>query len=162
MHFRYQSGQQLSDITLERAGDGYQAVIDGQTYAVEVIDQQPGILSLRISGRPMTFYWAQDGSRKWISQGGCTYWLDPPAQRGSHPSGEVDGNTTVRSPMPAQVRAVQVVSGDLVERGQVLMLLEAMKMEIQIKAPTAGTVKKLLAEAGQTVDRDQTLVEIGE
>jgi len=158
MHFRYQSGQQLADVTLERAGDGYQAVIDGQAYAVEVIDQQPGILSLRISGRPMTFYWAQDGSRKWISQGGCTYWLDPPARRGSHPFGEVDGSTAVRSPMPAQVRAVQVASGDPVERGQVLMLLEAMKMENEIKSPYEGKVKKILVREKQTVDKDQVLL----
>lgn len=162
MHFRYQSGPQIAEITLERIGDGFRAVVDGQSVVIEVLDQQPGILSLRLDGRPMTFYWAQDGSRKWISQGGCTYWLDPPAQRGSHPAGEVDGSTAVRSPMPAQVRAVQVSSGDPVERGQVLMLLEAMKMEIQIKAPAAGKVKRLLAAAGQTVDRDQTLVEIGE
>lgn len=162
MQFRYQSGEQLAELTLERAGDGFQAVVNGQAFSVEILDQQPGVLSLRLGGRPLTFYWAQDGSRKWIAQGGCTYWLDPPAQRGSYPAGEVDGSTAVRSPMPAQVRAVQVVAGDPVERGQVLMLLEAMKMEIQIKAPAAGIVKRLLAAAGQTVERDQTLIEIGE
>ena len=162
MQFRYQSGQQMAEVTLERAGAGYQAVINGQTYAIDILDQQPGMLSLRLDGHPLTFYWAQDGSRKWIAQGGCSYWLDPPAQRSSHLASVVDGSTAVRSPMPAQVRAVQVVAGDPVERGQVLMLLEAMKMEIQIKAPAAGKVNRLLAAAGQTVERDQTLVEIGE
>lgn len=162
MQFRYQSRGQLAEITLERTGDGYQAVVNNQTFDVDILDQQPGMLSLRLDGRPLTFYWAQDGSRKWIAQGGCTYWLDPPTQRGSHLAGEVDGSTAVRSPMPAQVRAIHVVAGDPVERGQVLILLEAMKMEIQIKAPAAGKVKRLLAAAGQTVERDQTLIEIGE
>lgn len=162
MHFRYQSGQQCAEVTLERSGDGFRALVNGVAYAVEVLDRQPGVLSLRFDGRPLTFYWAQDGSRKWISQGGCTYWLDPPAQRASQRGGEGDGNTAVRAPMPAQVLAVQVASGDPVERGQVLLLLEAMKMEIQVKSPAAGRVNRLLAAVGQTVDRDQLLVEIGE
>ena len=162
MHFRYQSGHQMAEVTLERSGDSFRAQVNGVEYAVEVLDRQPGVLSLRFDGQPLTFYWAQDGSRKWISQGGCTYWLDPPAQRASQRSSEVDGNTAIRAPMPAQVRAVQVAPGDPVERGQVLLLLEAMKMEIQVKSPAAGRVNRLLAAAGQTVDRDQLLVEIGE
>jgi len=73
MQFRYQSGEQLAEITLERAGDGYQAVVNGQAYAVEILDQQPGMLSLRLDGRPLTFYWGQDGSRKWIAFDGIVY-----------------------------------------------------------------------------------------
>jgi len=68
----------------------------------------------------------------------------------------------VRSPMPAQVRAVQIAEGELVEKGQTLMLLEAMKMEIQVKAPLDGRIVRLLAVDGQSVDKDQLLVEIGE
>lgn len=162
MHYRYQSGGQIAEITLERQGDGYLAVVDGITYAVEVLDRQPGVLTLRFAGRPVTIYWADNGGSKWIAQGGCTYRLERPSPRSSRASGEPDGGTAVRSPMPAQVRAVQVTAGDVVERGQVLLLLEAMKMEIQIKAPAAGHVHRLLAAEGQTVDRDQLLVEIGE
>ncbi|MFA5835693.1 MAG: acetyl-CoA carboxylase biotin carboxyl carrier protein subunit [Bellilinea sp.] len=162
MYFRYQFGQQTAEVTLERSGEGFRALVGGVAYAVEVLDRQPGEISLRFNGRPLTFYWAQDGSRKWLSQGGCTYWLDPPAQRASQLGSEVDGSTAIRAPMPAQVRAVQVAPGDPVQRGQVLLLLEAMKMEIQVKSPAAGRVNRLLAAAGQTVDRDQLLVEIGE
>ena len=62
--------------------------------------------------------------------------------------------------MPAQVRAVQVQEGDAVEKGQMLLLLEAMKMEIRIKAPTAGRVTQLLVSSGQTVEKDQLLAEV--
>ena len=62
--------------------------------------------------------------------------------------------------MPAQVREVQVAAGERVEKGQTLLLLEAMKMEIRIKAPTGGLVKKLLVSSGQSVDKEQLLVEI--
>jgi biotin carboxyl carrier protein len=62
--------------------------------------------------------------------------------------------------MPAQVRAVQVSEGDSVEAGQTLLLLEAMKMEIRVQAPHAGRVARLLARPGDTVERDQVLVEM--
>lgn len=162
MHFRYQSGQKTAEVVLERQGDGYHAVIDGVPYRVEVLDRQPGMLTLRIDGRPVTIHWADDNGRKWLAQGGCTYKLERPAARSSRPSGDADGSTAVRSPMPAQVRAVKVAAGDEVERGQVLLLLEAMKMEIQIKAPAAGQITRLLAVEGQTVEREQLLIEIGE
>jgi len=161
MHFRYQSGPQTAEIMLERVDRGFQAVVNGQAFEVEILDRQPGVLSLRISGQPLTFHWAQNGSRKWVAQGGCTYFLDPPTPRGNGTTGEMEGSAAVRAPMPAQVMAVHVASGETVERGQVLLLLEAMKMEIQIMAPTAGKALRVLAGVGQTVDRDQLLVEIG-
>jgi biotin carboxyl carrier protein len=64
--------------------------------------------------------------------------------------------------MPAQVRAVEAAEGDQVEKGQTLLLLEAMKMEIRIKAPSSGKVKRMLVKTGQTVDRNEILAEIGE
>jgi biotin carboxyl carrier protein len=64
--------------------------------------------------------------------------------------------------MPAQVRSIEVSEGDAVDRGQTLMLLEAMKMEIRVKAPHAGLVKRVLVEPDQTVDRDQVLIEMSD
>ena len=60
------------------------------------------------------------------------------------------------------MRAVQAAEGDLVEAGQTLLLLEAMKMEIRVHAPRDGTVKKLFVEQGQTVEREQLLIEVQE
>jgi biotin carboxyl carrier protein len=62
--------------------------------------------------------------------------------------------------MPGQIRAVSVNEGDTVTKGQTLLLLEAMKMEIRIQSPQDGVVRKLFVEQGQTVEREQLLVEI--
>jgi biotin carboxyl carrier protein len=62
--------------------------------------------------------------------------------------------------MPGQVRAVNVGEGDTVTKSQTLLVIEAMKMEIRIHAPRDGKVKKLFVQQGQTVERDQVLVEI--
>jgi biotin carboxyl carrier protein len=62
--------------------------------------------------------------------------------------------------MPGQVRAVNVSEGDSVTKGQTLLLLEAMKMEIRVQAPSDGIVKKLFVKQGQTVEREQILIEV--
>jgi len=62
--------------------------------------------------------------------------------------------------MPGTVIAVRVVEGDAVEPGQVLIVLEAMKMENTVPAPAAGRVERVLVEPGQQVQRGETLIEI--
>jgi biotin carboxyl carrier protein len=79
------------------------------------------------------------------------------AKRGGH-AHHAAGELT--APMPGLVRAVQVAEGDAVEKGQTLVILEAMKMELKVAAPRAGKVKSLQVKPGQTVERDQILVEI--
>jgi biotin carboxyl carrier protein len=64
--------------------------------------------------------------------------------------------------MPGQVRALNVSEGDAVTKGQTLLVLEAMKMEIRVQAPRDGSVKKLFVKQGQTVEREQVLIEIDE
>jgi biotin carboxyl carrier protein len=62
--------------------------------------------------------------------------------------------------MPGQVQEVSVAEGTEVTKGQTLVLLEAMKMEIRIQAPQDGEIAQVFVEAGQSVDRDQALVEL--
>jgi len=64
----------------------------------------------------------------------------------------------VRAPMPALVVKVEVSEGDSVSEGQGLVILEAMKMENEIKAHAAGKVKEIRATAGKAVDKDELLI----
>ena len=66
--------------------------------------------------------------------------------------------TTIPSPMPGTILSVAVSVGQAVKSGDVLMVLEAMKMENDIVAPCDGVVKQILVTKGSTVDTDQTLV----
>lgn len=162
MRYRFQYLDQVFELSLERQGDLYRAVIDGQAYEVEVLDAQPGQLDLRFAGRPLTLYWAADREGQWISREGCTYRLEKPAPRGARRGADAAALGQVRAPMPAQVQAVLVSAGESVTKGQTLMQLEAMKMEIRIQAPRSGMVARLPVSEGQAVERDQLLAEIRE
>ena len=67
----------------------------------------------------------------------------------------------VNAPMPGNILKVNVKTGDAVKAGQVLVVLEAMKMENEIMAPKAGTVTQVLVSKGSTVDTGAPLVVIG-
>jgi acetyl/propionyl-CoA carboxylase alpha subunit len=170
MRYRFQSGDEVFEINLDRQGEHYRAVVDGQAVEFEVLDLQPGEISLRFGGlsggtaggRILRLYWAGDGGRKWISSAGCTYLLEKPVSRRLKKPGEEAGEDSIRAPMPAQVRSVEVAAGEQVEKGQTLLLLEAMKMEIRIQAPRAGRISSLSVTPGQPVERDQVLAVISE
>lgn len=70
------------------------------------------------------------------------------------------GGTPVASPLPGNVLAVNVKVGDSVKAGQVLVLVEAMKMENEIAAPADGTVKQICVSKGAVVATGDTLLVI--
>lgn len=160
MRYRYQSRGSVQEVLLERQGGSYRATVEGISYTVEVLSNEPGELSLLFDGKPVRLYWATEGDQKWISLDGCSYLLEKPASARLRRSGERGEEGIVRAPMPAQVLSVQVAQGEIVYKGQTLLLLEAMKMEIRLSAPRGGKVTRLLVETGQTVQRDQILIEI--
>jgi geranyl-CoA carboxylase alpha subunit len=161
MRYRFQSFEKVYEVDLSRQEDLLRAVVDGCEHELEMVDRQPGQLSLRFDGLPMTFYWAVKSGTIWITRGGCSYRLERPSPPAAGSRREPGEGETVRAPMPAQVRAVQVAAGEAVEKGQTLVLLEAMKMEIRIKSPASGHILRMLVANGQAVEKNQVLVEIG-
>jgi glutaconyl-CoA decarboxylase len=86
-----------------------------------------------------------------------------PAEAPAAPAAPVapaDG-TKVAAPMPGTILAVNTAVGSSVNAGDVLIILEAMKMENEIVAPCAGTIKQILVSKGSTVDTDEVLAVIG-
>ena len=151
--------EQTLDLT--PSGRGYTASLGDRLVPVEVIAAADGELRLVVDGRPVRARVSSEGSRRWVTIGGRTWLLTRSAGPGAaghagHAGGEL------LSPMPGQVRAVQVTPGQSVNKGQTLLVVEAMKMEIRVVSPRDGVLKSLMVKEGQTVERDQLLAEIVE
>lgn len=68
--------------------------------------------------------------------------------------------TPARAPMPGNIVSILVQEGDVVERGQPLLVLEAMKMENDIVAPQSGRIERVLVNVDQSVETGQELIRI--
>ena len=154
----------FNDSTLDISSSGkvFTLTVDDKTILAEVLYSEHGKLDLLIDGKRVTAYISSDNAKRWVTVNGQTFILTKSsgARQSRHGGHHTAGELT--APMPGQVRAVNVSEGEAVTKGQTLLVLEAMKMEIRIQAAQDGVVKKLFVKQGQTVDREQALIEIEE
>jgi len=99
---------------------------------------------------------ALDRSRIWVECEGRAFELDsgPPARMI-----ELTRGAEVAAPMPGVVIATRTAPDQRVRRGDLLFVVEAMKMELRVEAPADGVVKRVLASVGQQVERGQRLAD---
>lgn len=162
MKIQLDHNSQTYSIDLAQGGKTATVTLEGQTYAVEILRAGDGWLDLRFSASPSVFtaHISTDGTKRWVTINGQTFVLTQStgaAKRGGHTHHAAGALT---APMPGQIRAVQVTEGETVSKGQTLVVVEAMKMEIKVAAPFEGVVKTVKAKPGQTVEKDELLVEM--
>jgi biotin carboxyl carrier protein len=160
MKLSFDHSSQSFLIDLMPTGKSYRAVIGDRNIGVEILRTENEKLDLLIDGKRVTAYVSSDNAKRWVTVNGQTFVLTKSAgtRRGGHGHHHAAGELT--APMPGQIRAVNVSEGEVVTKGQTLLVVEAMKMEIRVQAPRDGVVKKLFVKQGQTVDREQILIEI--
>ena len=160
MKFSFDHNSVPIPVELMPAGKSYRVTIGDQEVNLEIIRASDGKLDLLIDSKRVVAYVSSDNAKRWVTINGQTLVLTKSsgARRGSLAGHHAAGELT--APMPGQVRAVNVREGDGVTKGQTLLVLEAMKMEIRIHAPQDGIVRKLFVKQGQTVEKDQVLLEV--
>jgi acetyl/propionyl-CoA carboxylase alpha subunit len=119
-----------------------------------------GVYQVDVDGRTETLYVAGPANDRWVFWNGRVFRGDFRQGRERRPAERTSGNRALTAPMPATVVRIHVKPGDAVTKGQILMLLEAMKMELPIRAPGDGVVSAVHGREGQLVDADAVLVEI--
>ncbi len=162
MELQFQIGDVLKTITLDRDGAAYRAQIDDRVYAVRLEADHADKMIFSANDDRHTVFIAVNGSKYFVAIDGEVIELSKPAARQSRRGKHHHGEDCLAASMPGQVTKVLVSEGDSVERGQTLVVLEAMKMEIKITAPHAGNVAEVLIRQGQVVDRGQALIELAE
>lgn len=113
-----------------------------------------------ISGSQRLTAFAVAGREMWVFLDGRVYTLTDRAS--ARRKSRVDDEAALTAPMPATVLAVNVVPGQRVERNDVVMVLEAMKMELPVRSPRDGIVKAVGCQVGELVQPGSTLLQLEE
>ena len=161
---------QMRTVELEPGDVGqYRVTIDGQPLEVQWRLVRPGVLSLMVDGRSCRAVREDDasagngnGSAIVFSGGRFPYRVEDPRSlraRRAHGSGS-DGPRTIKASMPGRVVRVMAGRGETVEAHQGVLVIEAMKMQNELKSPKAGTVAEIRVVAGDTVSAGDVLAVI--
>lgn len=134
-------GQAGIDLDVHEVEKGvYSVMLNHRSYEVRVLRNRDG-WHVEIGGRSLAVE------------------VEDPREAKSRRKGQGgEGRRDITSPMPGKVVRVLVAQGDVVEEGQGLVVVEAMKMQNEMKAPKAGTVIALAARAGASVTAGEVLV----
>ncbi len=147
-----------------------EVVIDGRTHEASLSGgAQARMRTLILDGKPVAVYAEARGGGLWdIDLGGGRAGvevLDARAARVralSTDSGSERGAAALKAPMPGLVVQVAVETGEIVEAGAAVVIVEAMKMENELRAAAAARVERILVAPGQAVEKGQVLVEFSE
>jgi len=152
------------------------ARLDGDTYEIDVLDGTVSVagspapvgwnraeaeaIGIVQDGRRRTVFVAAEGDRRWAFVDGVVFEVDVAAAGARRRHASRRGHESLSAPMPATVAKVAVAPGTTVSRDQVVLILEAMKMELPIRAPRAGVVEAVHCREGDLVKPGVPLVDL--
>jgi biotin carboxyl carrier protein len=149
-------------IEVERDAGRWRISLDGEPAEADAMEIAPGVFSIVLGGKshevrvtptPTGALTLQTGHREFTAEVS-----DPRAWRGRrHGALEAEGRQQIVAPMPGKIIRVLVQAGEKVEAGQGLLVVEAMKMQNEIRSPKSGTVERLLVKEGQPVNAGEAL-----
>ncbi|HVR44140.1 MAG TPA: biotin/lipoyl-containing protein [Thermoanaerobaculia bacterium] len=146
-------------LRVEKEGERHRVrTADGREVEVEIVSVREGVAELRLNGRMVMVPFALGGERVELMLDGEI--RRAAASSGARRPGRGHSDHSLSAPMPGQVLKIFVEVGDVVAKGEALMVLEAMKMEHQIVAPWDGRVESIACAAGEMVQPGVDLIAI--
>ena len=148
-------------VELKPKNGGWTCAVDGEPVELDAVAGPPGVLSLLIGGRSYQVKQETGASVGFIVLGSERYAAevrDPRALRSRRAAAaDAAGPVRIIAPMPGKVVRVIAAAGTAVEAGDGVIVIEAMKMQNELKAPKKGVVQKVLADVGTAVNAGQAL-----
>jgi biotin carboxyl carrier protein len=157
----YTHDETVYRVELAPQPDGlWHVTINDRVFTARVVPLAGGGWLLDMDGAQIVVYAARQGAVRHVWDGGETFALSVPDAVAGRRATARPASGSLAAQMPGQVAEVLAQAGDIVARGQTLVILEAMKMEIRVSAPADGIISRVLVRVGDVVERGQTLVEI--
>ncbi|MCA1588788.1 MAG: hypothetical protein LC730_01015 [Acidobacteria bacterium] len=152
------------NVEIHQDGARLTAMIDGRVLELEASSLEAGVYVFKVGGKVFEVFVrpaAEQGKTSAVAIGGRELKIvltDPKRLRGSRvDSQEADGLAEIRTAMPGKVVRINKRAGDPVETGEAVIVIEAMKMQNELKSPKAGVVQIIRVKADDTVSAGDVL-----
>ena len=148
-------------IEVERAGEHLHCAIDGRALEASAVEVAPGVYSILIGGESLEARVEPSGTGLRVIVAGREYaaTIRDPRQwrRDRGAAAQAEGRQQVLAPMPGKIVRVLVKAGETVQAGQGIVVVEAMKMQNEVRAPKSGILERLLVTENQAVRTGELL-----
>jgi biotin carboxyl carrier protein len=155
---------EVHQVELERAGSRWHCKLDGSEIPLDVNPMESGVLSILIHGKSYQVKQELTATESNIVVGNERFEAvvrDPRSWRSRRsPGAGEEGVKKLTSPMPGKVVRILAHAGMAVEAGQGVLVIEAMKMQNEMRSPKKGRVKRITVEEGVRVEAGQVLAEV--
>jgi len=152
---------QKRTVEISRTDGRLRFAVDGRSLDADAVEIPPGIYSILIEGQSFEARVDSTGGVLRVSVAGREYAAEvaDPRQRKRYRGGaiEAEGRQQVIAPIPGKVVRVLATAGDVVEAGKGLVVIEAMKMQNEVRSPKSGTIERVLVAEGQAVNSGDVL-----
>lgn len=147
-------------LELARAEAGWSCRVDGNEVEVDAVLARPNVLSLRIGNQAYEVKCERVGTDLHLWVGSVRFAAevrDPRSLRGRARAVDDHGPKKLTAPMPGKIVRILATEGSGVEAGAGVLVVEAMKMQNEIKSPKKGTIQKILVSEGSAVNAGDIL-----
>ncbi|MGA8430669.1 MAG: biotin/lipoyl-containing protein [Candidatus Sulfotelmatobacter sp.] len=154
------TGEKKYRLELDRPNGGWSCRLNGRDVEADAVLVRPGVLSLRVDDRSYEVKGEQLGSgwKIWIGEESFDLEVrDPRSLRGHVRTGDESGAKKLTAPMPGKVVRILVAEGSEVEAGAGIIVVEAMKMQNEVKSPKKGKIRRIPVSQGAAVNAGDVL-----
>jgi biotin carboxyl carrier protein len=159
LRLEFKRDDRLYQLDVKADGENFTVSLDGEPQDLEVLTCSQGELNLRLGEQRLRAFVASRGDERFVFLAGQVFTFRVPVEEDAD-ADEGQFSPNITSQMPGTVVKLLVQTGQRVEIGAGLLIMESMKMESEIAAPLTGTVARIHVETGQTVGLNVPLVDL--
>jgi len=159
LFINYEHGNNVYNVTIERKEEKYYVTYNNTEYKVEAEETKPGQLKIKIGERLIKSIITEGDKEKYVFVDGQVFKVKPVELTGKKTKNKKEEGD-LSSPISGKIVSIKVKKNDSVKKGDILMVIEAMKMEYLIRAPYSGKIKKINFKEKDQIEIGQETLEI--
>jgi len=160
MRYEVEINGRKTSVELEERDGRLRALVDARNYDVDLVSPEEGVYTFLAGDRVYeAWVWARDANTLRVTVSGRVFSTSVIDRKHRRPAADqgIEGRQSLIAPMPGKVVRVLLAPGDEVHSGQGVLVVEAMKMQNEIKSPKSGRVIEVRVAEGASVNANQVL-----